>query len=96
MSSLLPLYLAVIDNGSVQWLGGRASDSRLRGPGFGSCAAEFKNLGHVFFTLHCSSSLSCINKYLAIAVVDMHTNRLCTLIVAYGWMLPREVEKVFD
>ena len=24
------------------------------------------NLGQVFFTLHCSSSLSCINEYLAI------------------------------
>ena len=36
----------------VQWLKGRASDSGLR--------------GQVFFTLHCSSSLSCINEYLAI------------------------------
>ena len=45
--------------------GYRASDSRLSGSGFESCAAEL-NLGQVFFTLHCSSSLSCINEYLVI------------------------------
>ena len=51
--------------GRAQWLMGRASDSRLREPGFESCAAVFKTLG-TFFTLHCSSYLSCINEYLAI------------------------------
>ena len=62
---ILPLYLAVIDNGRVQWLRGRASDFRLGGPGFESCAAVLKPWAR-FFTLHCSSSLSCINEYLAI------------------------------
>ena len=41
----------------VQWLTGRASDSRLREPGFESLAAVFKPWAS-FFTLHCSSSLS--------------------------------------
>ena len=47
------------------WLRGRASDSRLRGPGFESCASVLKPWAS-FFTLHCSSSLSCINENLAI------------------------------
>ena len=38
----------------------RASDIRLREPGFESCAAV-SNLGQVSFNLHCSSSLGCIN-----------------------------------
>ena len=29
-------------------------------------ALRYKNVGQVFFTLHCSSSLSCINEYLTI------------------------------
>ena len=49
----------------VQWLRGRASDSRLREPRFESCAAVLKPWAS-FFTLHCSSSLSCIYEYLAI------------------------------
>ena len=49
----------------AQWLRGRASDSRLREPWFESCAAVLKPWAS-FFTLHCSSSLSCINEYLAI------------------------------
>ena len=49
----------------AQWLRGRASDSRLRGPGFESCYAVLKPWAR-FFTLHCSSSLSYINEYLAI------------------------------
>ena len=49
----------------AQWLRGRASDSRLREPGFESCAAVLKPWAS-FFTLHCSSSLSCIHEYLAI------------------------------
>ena len=42
---------------------GRASDSRLRGPGFESCVVM---LTRIFFNLHCSSSLDCVNEYLAI------------------------------
>ena len=49
----------------AQWLRGSASDYRLREPGFESCAAVLKPWAS-FFTLHCSSSLSCINEYLAI------------------------------
>ena len=49
----------------AQWLRGRASDSQLREPGFEPCAAVLKPWAS-FFTLHCSSSLSCINEYLAI------------------------------
>ena len=52
-------------NWLAQWLSGRASDSRLREPGFESCAAVLKPWAS-FFTLHCSSSLSCVNEYLAI------------------------------
>ena len=49
----------------VQWLRGRALDSQLRGPGFESCAAVLKPWAS-FFTLHCSSLVSCVNEYLAI------------------------------
>ena len=48
----------------AQWLRGRASDSRLRGPRFESCDAVLKLWAN--FTLHCSSSLSCKNEYLVI------------------------------
>ena len=51
--------------GRAHWLRGRASDSQLRGPGFESCAAVLKPWASLF-TLHCSSSLSCINEYLVI------------------------------
>ena len=47
------------------WLRGRASDSRLREPGFEYCAAVLKPWAS-FITLRCSSSISCINEYLAI------------------------------
>ena len=53
------------DHSRAPWLRGRASDSRLRGLGFESCAAVLKPWAS-FFTLHCSSSLSCINEYRAI------------------------------
>ena len=43
---------------------GRASDSCQREPGFESCAAV-SNRGQIV-SLHCSSSLSCMNEYLAI------------------------------
>ena len=51
----------------MQWLRGRALDSPLRGPGFESsqCAAVLQPWA-CFFTLHCSSSLSCISVYMAI------------------------------
>ena len=49
----------------VQWLRGRAFDSRLRESGFKSCAAVLKPWAS-FFTLQCSSWLSCINEYLVI------------------------------
>ena len=49
----------------AQWLSGRASDSRLREPGFESCAVVLKAWAS-FFTPHYSSSLSCLNEYLAI------------------------------
>ena len=76
----MPIYWSVVANTSVmhvslavvdpevcflQWLRGRASDSRLREPGFDSCAAVLKPWASLF-TLHCSNSLSCINEYLAI------------------------------
>ena len=49
----------------TQWIRGRASDPRLREPSFKSCAAVLKPWA-CFVTLHCSSSLSHINVYLAI------------------------------
>ena len=49
----------------AQWLRDRALDSRLREPWFESCAAVLKPWAS-FFTLHCPSSLSCINEYLII------------------------------
>ena len=49
----------------VEHNGSGASDSRLREPGFESCAVVLKPWAS-FFTLHCSSSLSCINEYLAV------------------------------
>ena len=48
----------------AQWPRGRASNSRLREPGFEFCAAVLKPWASC--TLHCSSSLSCINKYMVI------------------------------
>ena len=49
----------------VQWLRGRAPDSRIREPGFESCVAMLKHWTS-FFTLHCSGSLGCINECLGI------------------------------
>ena len=66
----------------AQWLRGRTSDSRLRGPGFESYAAVLKPRAR-FFTLHCSSSLSCINEYLAIGtagyVYEQHSRLNCSI-----------------
>ena len=49
----------------AHWLRGRASHSRLREPGFESCAAVLKPWERLL-TLHCSSSLSSMNEYIAI------------------------------
>ena len=73
----------------------RASDFQLREPGFKSCAAVLKPWTS-FFTLHCSSSLSCINEYLAIDsggyVYEQSSCINCSI-----WLdVPREVEMVFD
>ena len=81
----------------AQWLRGRASDFRLRQPVFESCATVLKYWAS-FFTLYCSSSLSCINEYLAIDSGDYVYVQTAfrTLIVVCGWMLPRGVEMVSD
>ena len=80
----------------VQWLRGRVPDSRLWEPGFESCAAVLKPRAS-FFTLHCSSSLSNINEYLAVDKWWICVRAAFrTLILACGWMLPREVEVIFD
>ena len=76
---------------SAQWLRGRASDSRLRELGFESCAAVLKPWAR-FFILYCSSSLSCINEYLAIdsgGYVYEQSSRI-------NWMLHREAEMVSE
>ena len=57
------MIIVVVVFSRVQWLRGRATEYRLREPGFESCAAVLKPWAS-FFTLHCSSSLSCINEYL--------------------------------
>ena len=46
---------------------GKDLDSQLREPRFESCAALLKPWANCF-TLHCYSSLSCINEYLAIDI----------------------------
>ena len=79
----------------AQWLRGRASDSRLQEPGFEPCTAVLKPWAS-FFTLQCSSSLSYINEYLAIDSGGYVYEQLGALIVAYGWMLPREAEMVSE
>ena len=75
----------------AQWLRGRASDSRLKGPGFESCSAVLKPLA-IF--VYCSSSLGCINEYLATDKWWINSHR--TYIAAHGCFLPREVEMVYD
>ena len=66
----------------AQWLRGRALDSRLRGPGFESYATVLKPWAS-FFTLHCSSSLSCIIYILAINsggyVYKQHSRINCSI-----------------
>ena len=62
----------------VQWLRGRSSDSRLREPRFKFCAAVLKPWA-IVFTLHCFSSLSYINEYMAIdsgGYVDEQPSRI--------------------
>ena len=53
-----------------------------------------KTFGKFFHTLHCSSSLSCIHEY--VAIDKWYMNSFRALIAAYGWMLPREIQMVFD
>ena len=67
----------------AQWLRGRASDSRLRWPAFESFAAVLEPWAN-FFSLHCSSSFSCINDHLTIDS-DAYVY-VCAFIVAYGWL----------
>ena len=73
------------------------SAARFNGPGVELRTIDFENPSAAVlkpwasvFTLHCSSSLSCINEYLAIDSGGY------VYVVAYGWMLPREAEMVFD
>ena len=65
---------------------GRASDSRLREPGFESCAVVLKPWAS-FFTLHCTSSLSCINDDLAIDsggyVYEQPSRINCSILLDY-------------
>ena len=74
----------------VQWLRVRASDSRLREPRFESCAAVLKPWAS-FFTLHCSSSLSCKHEYLSIDSGDyVFPEKLRWYLieqVCWGWKL---------
>ena len=63
--SKLPKLYVTKTRGFVQWFRGRALDSRLREPGFESCAVVLKPWER-FFTLHCSISLRYIHEYLAI------------------------------
>ena len=73
---------------------GIASDSQLRGPGFEFCAAVL--LGEF---VH-SALLHITQLYKLYLVIDsggyVCTSSFCAFIVAYGSMLPREVEMVFD
>ena len=63
---LLYMYVcACICNGTAQWLRGTDLDSRLWESRLQSCDVVLKPWAS-FFTLHCSSSLSCINENLAI------------------------------
>ena len=75
---------------------GIASDSRLREPRFEPCAAVLKPWASLF-TLHCSSSVNCINEYLAIDnggyVYEQPFRINCSI---YGWMLHREAEMVSE
>ena len=85
LSQVLHLpYILII---RAQWLKGRAPASWLQEPGFESYAAVLKSWAS-FSTLHCSSSLSCINEYLAIYSGGCVRS---ALIVAYGWIFPTEV-----
>ena len=79
----------------AQSLRGRASDSRLRKPGFESCAVVLKPWESVF-ALPFSSSLSCINEYLTIDSGGYVYESLRALIVAHGRTLPREAEVVSE
>ena len=64
-------------------------------PGLESFAAMLKPL-ECLFTLHCSSSLSCVNEYLAIDSGGYVYEQPSRINCSSGWMLPREVAMVSD
>ena len=67
---------------------------RLRESGFESYVAVLIPWGS-FFTLHCSSSLSCINEYLAIDSGGYVYEQPFTLIVACGWIQDTRYKKLY-
>ena len=82
-------------SGRAQWIRGRASDSRLRGPGFESCAAVLKPWASCFH----STLFQFTQLYTRVPGYRqwwIYTSRHRALIAACGWMLPREVETVSD
>ena len=70
---------------------GRASDSRRREPEIDP-VLQCEHLGQVCFTTHCSSSLICIDDYLA----KDSGGYLYEPPSRINWMLSREVEMMFD
>ena len=76
---------------AVPWLRGRNKRTRVR-----ILCCGVKTLGKFFH----STLLQSTQLYESVPgyrqVVDMCTSSIRALIVAYGWMLPREVEMVFD
>ena len=65
VACLLAYYQRSPEPSGALWIKERVSDCRLREPGFEFCAAVLKPWAS-FFTLYCSSSLSCRNEYLTI------------------------------
>ena len=76
--------------GGAPWLRCRASESRV-----GILCCGVKNVDKCF-TLHCSSSLSCINEYLAIDIIGYVYEQLSRINCSTGWMIPREAEMVTE
>ena len=64
-------------------------------PGVDFCAAV-SNFGKVFFNLHCSSSLTCMNVYMTIDSGGyLCTNSLCVLIASWLDASPRSLDDVW-